>query len=97
MFRCFLIGCKKGGMEDGMNLPSRGDTEVEGRAGDDLFNFKGASSLHLEFLWSVHMKVGGFKPEFVSYFPRGEFGGYPFLHFLLSHLMGGLGIVTSSR
>ena len=44
----------------------------------------------------MHMKVGGFEPDLVSYFPRGEFGGYSFFHFLLGNLVGSLGIVASS-
>ena len=96
MFQCFLIGCKKGGMEDGMNLPPRWDAETEGHVGDDLFDFKGTRSLHLEFLWSMHMKVGGFEPDSVSYFPRGEFGGNPFLLLLLGNLVSSSGIVMSS-
>ena len=95
MFRGFLIGRKKGGMEDGVNLPLRGNAEMEGCVGDDFFNFEGTSSFHLEFLWSIHMKVGGFEPDSVSYFPRGEFGGYPFFHLLLSNLVGSLDIVMS--
>ena len=84
-------------MEDGMDLPSGGDTEVEGHAGDDFLHFKRTSSFHLEFLWSVHVEVGGFKLDFISYFPWGEFRGYLFLHFLLGHFVGSLGIITSSR
>ena len=73
-------------MEDRVNLPLRGDAETEGNVGDDLFNFKRTSLFHLEFLGFIHMKVGGFKPDLVSHFPRGEFGGYSFLHFLLGYL-----------
>ena len=83
-------------MEEGVDLPSRGDAEVEGHAQDDFFDFKGASSFHLQFLGSIHVKVGGLEPDFISYFPWGEFRGYLFLHFLLGYLVGSLGIVASS-
>ena len=82
-------------MEDGVNPPPRGDLEVEGHVGDDFLHLKGTSSFHLEFLWSVHVEVGGFEPDFVSYFPRGEFRGYPVFHFLLGHFVGSLGILLS--
>ena len=79
-----------------MNFPPRGDVEAEGHVGDDFLYFEGTSLFHLEFLWYVHVEVGGFKPDLVSYFPGSEPGGYLFLHFLLGHLMGGLGIFMSS-
>ena len=41
------------------------------------------------------MKISGLKPDFVSYFPGGEFRGYLFFHSLLGYFVGGLGIVTS--
>ena len=59
-------------MEDGVNLPPRGDMEVEGCVGDYFFDLEGASSFHLELFGPVHMKVGGFKPNLISHFPRGE-------------------------
>ena len=72
MLQCFLISREKGGMEDRVNLPSRRNTKVEGHARNDFFNLKGASSFHLEFLGSVHVEVGGLKPDHISYFPWGE-------------------------
>ena len=30
VFQCFLISHEKGGMEDGVNLPPRGNAEAEG-------------------------------------------------------------------
>ena len=91
----FLIGCKKGGVEDRMYLPLRGDTEVEGHAGDNFFHFKRTASFHLEFLWSIHVEVGSLEPDFISYLPWGKLGGYLLFHLLLGHLVGGLSIFTS--
>ena len=61
-------------MEDGVNLPPRGNAEAESCSGDDFLYFEGTSSFHLEFLGSIHVEVGGFKPDLVSYLPRGELG-----------------------
>ena len=83
-------------MEDRVNLPLRGDAETEGRSGDDLFYFKQTGLFHLELFGSIHVEVGCFKPHFISDFPRGKFRRYLFLHFLLSHLVGGLSIISSS-
>ena len=47
-------------MEDGVNPPLRGNSEVEGSLGDDLFNFKRTSSFHLELFEAIHVEVGGF-------------------------------------
>ena len=47
-------------MEDRVDLPLGGNAEAERRARDDFFNLKWASPLHLEFLGSTHVKVGGF-------------------------------------
>ena len=96
MFQGFLVGLEKRGMEDGVNFPSRGDAEMESHSGDDLLNFKQTNSFHLEFSWSIHMEVGCFEPNLVSYFPGSELRRYLFLHFLLSHFMGSLGIVSGS-
>ena len=82
-------------MEDGVNLPPRGDAETESHSGDDMFYFKWTSSFHLELFGAIHMKVGCFEPDLVPYSPRGEFGGYLFFHLLLGYLMGSLGIFTS--
>ena len=82
-------------MEDGVNLPLRGDMEVEGCVGDDFLYFEGTSLLHLEFLGSTHVEVGGLEPNLVSYFPWGELGCYLLFHFLLGHLVGSLCIITS--
>ena len=60
VFRHFLIGGKKRGVEDWVDLPLGGDVETECCSQDNLFNLKWAGSLHLEFLWSVHMEVGSF-------------------------------------
>ena len=60
VFRCFLIGGKKQGVEDWVNLPLGGDAETERSPRDNLFNLKWAGSSHLEFLWSVHMEIGSF-------------------------------------
>ena len=84
-------------MEDRVNFPPRGDLEAEGHLGDNFFNFKGASSFHLEFLWAIHVKVGCSKPDLVSHLPRGEFRGYLFFHPLLGNLVGSLGIIMGSR
>ena len=84
-------------MEDRMNLPSRGNAEMEGHAGDDFLNFKWTSLFHLEFLWSVHMEISGFEPDLVSKFPGSKLGGYLFFHLWLGHLVGSLSIFASSR
>ena len=60
MLRRFLIASEKGGVEDGVDLPLGGNAESERRVGDGFFNLKWASPLHLEFLGSIHVKVGGF-------------------------------------
>ena len=60
VFRRFLIGGKKRGVEDWVNLPLGGDAETECCSRDNLFNLKWAGSPHLEFLWSIHMEVGSF-------------------------------------
>ena len=91
-----LIGCEKGGVEDRVNLPLRGDVEVESCVGDDFFYLKGTSSFHLKFLWTVHVEVGSFEPDLVSYSPGSKLGGYPFLHLLLGHFVGSLSIFVSS-
>ena len=83
-------------MEDGMDLPARGDAEAEGHAGDHFFNFERTHSFHLQFLGTIHVKVSCFKPDLVSYFPRGEFRGNPFLHSLLGNLVSALDVVMSS-
>ena len=83
MLQRFLIAGEKGGVEDGMDLPLRGNTEAECHARDSFFNLKWARPFHLEFLRSIHVEVGGFQPDLVSYFPRGVFGGYPLFHLLL--------------
>ena len=95
MLQCFLVGQEKGGMEDRVNLPPRGNVEAEGHSGDSFFHLGGTHWLHLEFLRSIHVEVGGFEPYFISYFPRGELEGYSFLHFLLDYFVGSLGIVMS--
>ena len=59
MLRCLYIVREKGGVEDGVNLPLGGNAEAEGRSRDDLLDFKQASSFHLEFLGSVHVKISG--------------------------------------
>ena len=84
-------------MEDRVNLLPRGDAEMEGRVGDNFFNFKGTGLFHLELFGAIHMKVGHFEPNFISHFPRGEFGGYSLLHFLLGNLVDSLSIITSGR
>ena len=60
MLRHFLIAGEKGGVEDGVDLPLRGDAEAECHAGNDFFDLKWACPPHLEFLGSAHVKVGGF-------------------------------------
>ena len=84
-------------MEYRMDLPPRGNMEVEGCARDDFLYFKGTSLFHLEFLGSVHMEVGCFKPHFLPNLPWRELGGYSFLHRLLGYFVGGLGIVLCCR
>ena len=93
MLQGFLISCEKGGMEDRVNLPLRGDAEVEGCVGDDFLYFEWTSSFHLEFLGSIHVEVCCFEPDLISYLPRNELGGYSFLHFLLGHFVGSLSVV----
>ena len=78
-----------------MDFPLEGNAEMESCVGDDFLHLEGTGSFHLEFLWSIHVEVGGFKPDLVSYFPGNKLGGYPFLHFLLGHLVGSQGIITS--
>ena len=97
MFRGFLISCEKGGMEDRMDFPPRGNMEAEGHVGDDFFYFKRTSSFHLEFLGSINVEVGSLEPDLVSYPPGSKLGGYSFFHFLLGHFVGGLGVIMSSR
>ena len=97
MFQCFLITSEKGGVEDRVDLPLGGDAEAEHRAGNDFFNLKWASPLHLKFLGSAHMKVGGFQPDLISYFPWGIFGDYLLFHLLLGQFMSSLGIIASSN
>ena len=84
-------------MEDGVDLPLGGNSEVERRSRDDFLNFKWTGSSHLEFLGSVHVKIGGFQPDLLSYFPWGIFGDYLFLHSLLGQFMGRLGLLTGHR
>ena len=96
MLHGFLIGGKERCVEDRVNLPLGGNSEAEGCSRDDLFDFKWTASFHLEFLGSVHVKVGGFKPDLVSSLPRDVLRGYSLFHSLLGYFMGGLSIVTSS-
>ena len=95
VFRCFLIGGNKRGVEDRVDLPLGGDAETECRSRDDFFDLKRTSSFHLEFLGSVHVEVGSFQPDLLSYFPRGVLGGYSLFHFLLGQFVGGLGVISS--
>ena len=55
------------------------------------------SSLHLELLESVHVKISCFQPDFVSCFPWSEPGCDSLLHLLLGNLVGSLGIVPDGR
>ena len=84
-------------MEDWMDLPSGGNSEAEGCLEDDLFDFKRTHSFHLELFGAVHVEVGSFEPDLVSYLPRGELGGDLFFHSLLGNLVGCLGIVVGRR
>ena len=84
-------------MEDWVNLPLRGDSEAEICVGDDFFYLERACSFHLELLWSIHVKVGRFQPNLISYLPGDEFGGNSFLHFLLCHLVHSLCVISGSR
>ena len=77
-------------MEDWVDLPSRGYVASEGGLGDDFFYFKGAGSLHLEFLGSSHMKVGCFQPYLLSDLPWSELRCNLLLHFLLGYLVSSL-------
>ena len=95
MFHSFPIGHKKGGMEDQVDVPSRGDVEAEGSFQDDFFDLKWTSSLHLEFLGSSHMKIGHFQPYIFPNFPGNELGCNLLLHFLLRYLVSSLSIVMS--
>ena len=60
-------------MEDRVNLPSRGNSEAEGCSGDNFFDFKRASSSHLELFGTVHVEIGGLEPDFISHLPWSEF------------------------
>ena len=84
-------------MENRVNLPPRGDSEAEGHVGDDFFHFEWTGLFHLELLGSVHVEIGPFVPNFIPHFPGCEPRGYLFLHFLLGHLVDGLGSVLGSR
>ena len=95
MFHSFLVGCKEGHVEDWVDLPSRGNAEMEGSSLNDFFDFERTSSLHLELLGSSHMKVGFFQPYLILNLPWSELGHDLLLHFLLGHLVGSLGIITS--
>ena len=97
VFHGFFIRQEKRDMEDRVNFPSRRDVKMKSCAGDYFFYLKGASSFHLEFLRSAHLEVSGLKPDFISNLPRGEFRHYPLLHFLLSHFMGSLHVITGIR
>ena len=81
-------------MENGVDLPSRGDSEMEDCARDNFLHLEWTSLFHLEFLRSIHVEVSGFEPDLVSFPPRSELGGYSFLHFLLGDLVGSLGVVS---
>ena len=59
MLQHLLIAGEKRGMEDGVDLPLGGNAEVESRAGDGFLDLKWAGPFHLEFLGSIHVKVGG--------------------------------------
>ena len=83
-------------MEDGVDFPLGGSAEVEGRVQDDFLYFKWTSPSHLEFLGSIHVKIGGFQPNLVSYLPQGVFGGYSLLHPLLGKFVSCLSVITSS-
>ena len=93
MLQGFLISHEKGGMEDGVDLPPRGDVEMESCVGDNFLHLGWTSLFHQECLGSIHVEVSSFKPDFISYFPWSELGGYSFLHFLLGHCVGSLGVV----
>ena len=70
---------------------------MEGSLGDDFFNFKWTSLLHLEFPGSSHMKVGHFQPYLFSDLPWSELGCDPLLHFLLGHLVSGHSVIAGDR
>ena len=97
MLQGFLISHEKGGMEDRMNLPLRGDVMAEGHAGDDFLHFQRAILFCLKFFGPIHVEVCHLKPDFVSNFPGGGFGSYLCLHFLLGHLVGSLSVVSGRR
>ena len=83
-------------MENRVNLPLSVDVKMESSMRHDFFNFERTSSFHFELFGSIHVNVCHFKLHLFSYFPWNEFGGDLFLHLLLCHFMGGLGIVSSS-
>ena len=60
MLQGFLISYEKGGMEDGVNLPSREDVEAESHVRDDFFHLKWTGSFHLELFGSIHVEVCSF-------------------------------------
>ena len=69
VFHSYLIGSKKGSMEDQVDLLSQRDVELVGGSRDDFFNFEQTSSLHLECLGSSHLKIGCFQPYLFSDLP----------------------------
>ena len=95
MLRGFLIGGKERCVENGVNLPLGGNSEFEGCSRDDLFDFEWAGSFHQEFIWSIHVKIGGLKPDFVPSFPWDILRGYSLFHPLLGYFMSCLSILTS--
>ena len=97
MLHSFLVGSEKGGVEYGVYFPVLGNTEVVDGPGDNLFDFKQASLFHEQFSWSVHLEVGRFQPNLVSFLPRFEFGGDSFLHLLLGNPMCGYHVISCGR
>ena len=46
-------------MENRMDFPLGGNAEAERCSQNNFFNFKRASSPHLKFLGSIHVKISG--------------------------------------
>ena len=80
-----------------MNLPLRGNAEMESHVGNDFLHLEGTCLFHLELFGSVHVEISSFKPVLFFYLPESKFTGYLFFHLLLGYLVGSLGIILSGR
>ena len=84
----FLVGRKKGGMEDVMYFPGGWQAEMVGEGGKHLRYFKGSLSFGSKLPRGiVEMEVHCFQPHLISNFPRGEVPSVLFFHDLMSCFM----------